>query len=59
MKVLLNRITEDLDQNQPPNQAAFRKGFSTTDHLFVMNQLIEKSNEFNKPLRLCGLLESV
>jgi hypothetical protein len=56
MKVLLNKVSEELDQQQPSNQAAFRKGFSTTDHLFVMNQLIEKSREFNKPL-VCAFVD--
>ena len=39
-----------LDENQPREQAGFRKGFSTTDHLHVTNQIIEKSNEYNLPL---------
>ena len=31
-------------------QAGFRKGCSTTDHLQALNQIIEKSNEYNSPL---------
>jgi hypothetical protein len=56
MRVLMNRVSDDLDANQPPNQAAFRKGFSTTDHLFVMNQLIEKCYEFNQPF-VCAFVD--
>ena len=35
---------------QPREQAGFRKGYSTTDHLQALNQIIEKSNEYNLPL---------
>ncbi|GFO14426.1 endonuclease-reverse transcriptase [Plakobranchus ocellatus] len=41
-----------LDENQPREQASFRKNFSTTDHLQALNQLIEKCNEYNLPLCL-------
>jgi hypothetical protein len=56
MRVIMNRVSDVLDENQPPNQAAFRKGFSTTDHLFVMNQLIEKCYEFNQPF-VCAFVD--
>ncbi|GFO40357.1 endonuclease-reverse transcriptase [Plakobranchus ocellatus] len=39
-----------LDENQPRDQAGFRKGYSTTDHIYILNQVIEKSNEYNLPL---------
>ena len=51
-KVITNRITTTLDENQPREQAGFRSGFSTIDHLHTLNQLIEKSIEYNKPLCL-------
>ena len=44
------RIERTLDENQPREHAGFRKGYSTTDHLQALNQIIEKSNEYNLPL---------
>ncbi|KAG7301234.1 hypothetical protein JYU34_014132 [Plutella xylostella] len=49
-KVILARIAPTLDEQQPVEQAGFRKGFSTSDHLHVMQQLIEKTNEYPQPL---------
>lgn len=45
-KVIKNRCYQQLDENQGKEQAGFRKGCSTIDHLFIMNQLIEKANEY-------------
>ena len=44
------RIERTLDENQPREQAGFRKGYSTTDRLQALDQIIEKSNEYNLPL---------
>ena len=49
-RLLQTRIERTLDENQPREQADFRKGYSTTDHLQALNQIIEKSNEYNLPL---------
>ena len=49
-RVLQKRMEKILDANQPREQAGFRKGFATTDHLHSINQVIEKSNEFSLPL---------
>ena len=51
-KILTNRLAKLLDENQPREQAGFRSGYSTIDHLQTMNQLIEKTTEYNKPLCL-------
>lgn len=50
-RILQNRMKKILDDNQPREQAGFRQGYSTTDHLQALNQLIEKANEFQ--LELC------
>ena len=39
-----------LDANQPKEKAGFKKGYSTTDHLQSINQVIEEFNEFHLPL---------
>ena len=46
MKIMPKRITRKLDFHQPVEQAGFRSGFSTNDHLQVMRTLIEKCNEY-------------
>jgi len=51
-RVLTKRITKTLDENQPREQAGFRKGYSTIYHLHSVNQLIEKSDEYKIPLAM-------
>ena len=51
-KIIAKRLSNTLDENQPREQAGFRSGYSTIDHLHAINQLIETSEEYNKPLCL-------
>ncbi|KAE9413516.1 hypothetical protein Angca_004576, partial [Angiostrongylus cantonensis] len=44
-RVILNRIDRTLDEGQPCEQAGFRKGFSTMDHIHTLTRLIEVSRE--------------
>jgi hypothetical protein len=44
-KILTNRLTTKFDGYQSKEQAGFRKGFSTSDHLLSMKILIERANE--------------
>ena len=48
--ILLQRMIRTLDFHQPREQAGCRAGYSTIDHLQVVNQLQEKANEYNMPL---------
>ena len=41
---------QSLEQHQPQEQAGFRPGFSTTDHINVLSQLQEKANKYKIPL---------
>lgn len=49
-KIITRRLTKHLEEEQPPEQAGFRTGFSTTDHLQALNQIIEKTKEYNLKL---------
>ena len=49
-KVLMNRITAMLDSNQLIEQAGFWSGYSTSEYIYVINQVVEKYAEYTKPL---------
>ena len=49
-KVLLKRIHAKLDAAQSKDQAGFRPGFGCLDHIFAFTSLVEKANEFGKPM---------
>uniref|UniRef100_A0A7I5E504 Reverse transcriptase domain-containing protein n=1 Tax=Haemonchus contortus TaxID=6289 RepID=A0A7I5E504_HAECO len=51
-RVILNRIGRILDEGQPCEQAGFRKGCSTIDHIHTLTRLIEVSREYKMPLCL-------
>ncbi len=49
-KLIKTRVQDQLDKWQSQEQACFRKGRSTIDQIFIINQIIDKYNEFNVPL---------
>ncbi|KAE9415017.1 hypothetical protein Angca_009324, partial [Angiostrongylus cantonensis] len=51
-RVILSRIDKTLDEGQPCEQAGFRKGFITMDHIHTITRLIEISREYKRPLCL-------
>jgi len=51
-KVLTQRPEKTLFVNQPREQAGFRSRYSTTDHIYIINQLNEKCRETNN-IPLC------
>ena len=51
-KILTARLEKILNENQPREQAGFRGRYSTTDNIYVINQLKEKCGEFNIPLSI-------
>ena len=51
-RIINNRLSNKLDNYQPEEQAGFRKGYSTSDHLQTLKGIIERHNEYNMPLAL-------
>ncbi|KAJ2937651.1 hypothetical protein O0L34_g19326 [Tuta absoluta] len=51
-RVITNRLARRFDDFQPPEQAGFRKGYSTIDHIFTVRQIVQKTEEYNLPLCL-------
>jgi len=52
MRVLKNRIYQQLDWNQTGEQAGFRRSYKTTDHIHTLNQLLEKAKEYKLEVHL-------
>ncbi|CAK1587710.1 unnamed protein product [Parnassius mnemosyne] len=48
--IINKRISETLNTWQPVEQAGFRKGFSTIDHIHALELVIEKYQERHRPL---------
>lgn len=51
-RIITSRLENKLDFYQPVEQAGFRAGFGTNDHLQSIKTIIEKSVEYNRPLVL-------
>jgi hypothetical protein len=51
-KIINNRIQSTLSSAQPREQAGFRKGFSTMDHIQTIKEVISRTNEYTLPLSL-------
>lgn len=51
-QLIMKRVTQCLDFNQPREQAGFRSAYSTVDHMFTLTQVIERYTEYNKKLYL-------
>ncbi|KAL1279663.1 hypothetical protein QQF64_014263 [Cirrhinus molitorella] len=62
IQIILNWLSQHLDEQQPREQAGFRKNYSTMDHIFT--QLLERAREYrlqggvniNGELLSCALL---
>ena len=46
MKIIKNRVYNQLDFQQWKEQAGFSKRYAIIDHLHTINQLIERANEY-------------
>ncbi|GBP22261.1 Putative uncharacterized transposon-derived protein F52C9.6 [Eumeta japonica] len=49
---LEKRLEPDIEKHQTKEQAGFRPGFSTIDHIHTIEQIVEKYQEFKSPLYL-------
>lgn len=47
MLIVYNRISPELYHTLPASQAAYQRGRSTTEQIQTLQQIIEKTNEFN------------
>ena len=54
-RLLYNRLQPTLDSRQTADQAGFRPGHSTIDHLFTFHLLRERAHEWNQNLWVAAL----
>ena len=54
-RLIYTRLRPTLEREQCADQAGFRKGFNTVDHLFTWTQLHEKCREHQLPLWIVSL----
>ncbi|KAH1028359.1 hypothetical protein HUJ05_001719 [Dendroctonus ponderosae] len=52
MRIVTKRLRAELDIHQHIEQAGFRKGYGTSEHLHPIKILIEKCIEYNKPVHV-------
>ena len=45
-RIILHRASSTLEEQQAKEQAGSRREYSTTDHLFVINRLLERCREY-------------
>lgn len=55
-RMVCDRILPALNRNQSAEQAAYRKDFSTEDHLISLTLLVEAAKEWNQPVWI-GLVD--
>lgn len=48
--IIEKKLKEKTEKYQPIEQAGFRRGFSTIDHIHSLEMLIEKYQEFKRPI---------
>ena len=53
MQIIYNRVSNTLAAALPKSQAAYQKGRNTIEQIQSIQQIIEKSREFNRPLVTC------
>ena len=53
--LLFKRLQPTLDDNHSADQAGFRMGYSTTDHLFTLQELRKRATEWHQPLWVAAI----